>query len=168
MPIATLAAGAIGIGKTLGVDFGGVAGFVSGIFGGGGKTYEDCGSKQRAVEKEVRKYLSAEDIQKLLNYAQKNVGEIAGRSVKDFAFHYVGGDDCTVTSGQGKKWVKRVDRLFSKRKKEKLNKSASSKNTGVKKSGIGGLNQSGVGGFNPLKLVLLFGGAGIVIYLINQ
>lgn len=87
---------------------------------GSSSSFSDCGAKQRQVEKQFRQYFTNSDIQILLN--QHTHGEIRGRSVSDLAFHFLGGDDCNVTSSAGQRWSSRVASLLNQRKAEQEQK----------------------------------------------
>ena len=183
MPIATLAAGAIGIGKTLGVDFGGITGFASGILGGRGggpSKKEDMAEASRILEKtgdQLSAVISLTDKGTLSNSkraAKKVKSAIQGRNPTLLDLQNIIDTTLGYNRNQSPEpdsnwpWGKINPLLRQMLKAGKTKGITGTQNTGtqnkeVLKSGVG----AGIG-LNPLKLVLLFGGAGIVIYLINQ
>lgn len=87
---------------------------------GGKRRYDSCGDQQRVVADTFRTYLSPSDLNTIADDHLRTVrGELTGRTPYALAFHYLGGDDCQVTTAEGKAWAARVDQLVSRRQAEK-------------------------------------------------
>jgi len=129
----------------------GTVSLVQGVTGKS-ETFQNCGQQQQEVATQFQRFFSQGDLNNLAD--MHTHGKIRGRTANDIAFHFLGGDDCKVTSSAGQSWSNKVLNLLNQRKAEKQNL----QNTGFQttsSSGSGG--GTTVSNFTPVILISLLG-----------
>jgi len=123
-------------------------------------TFQNCGEQQQEVATQFQRFFSQGDLNNLAD--MHTHGKIRGRSANDIAFHFLGGDDCKVTSSAGQSWSNKVLNLLNQRKAEKQNQRKAEKQN-LQNTGFQTTSSSGSGGgttvsnFTPVILISLLG-----------
>jgi len=125
-------------------------------------TFQNCGQQQQEVAAQFQRFFSQSDLNNLAD--AHTHGKIRGRTANDVAFHFLGGDDCKVTSSAGQSWSNKVLNLLNQRKSEKQNSqntgfqtTSSSVSTGFQTTSSSVSSGTAVSNFTPVILIGLLG-----------
>lgn len=118
------------------------------------KALTDCGEAQREVERAFREYFTASDLQTIAQWHTH--GKLSGSTAGALAFHYLGGDDCKVTSSGGKAWTDRVTSLLEQRITESEAQAA------VNRNGSGVVSTAGAS-LSNLSPTVKYAGGGLLM-----